>query len=234
MVDRVIIPAAGVGSRLSRQEQHRPKCLMEVQGRSIADRTIALCKERGIHDFVYIVGYEAEAIQAELAGKVRFHHNPFYRVSNSIASLWLARQELVGDVIIMNSDVFFEPEILDTLLADDRPAVLLCDRSRIEGADYRFKLDGDRIVKYGKELTVAETDAEYVGIARISAAFIKPFADRLDHLVKQGRLNAWWEDALYDLAAEGMPIYARDIAGRFWGEVDFMEDYQRLVAWRGK
>jgi len=234
MVDRVIIPAAGVGSRLSRTEQHRPKCLMEVQGRSIAERTIALCQQRGIQDFVYIVGYEAEAIQTELAGKVRFHYNPFFRVSNSIASLWLAREELKGDVIIMNSDVFFEPEILDTLLADERPAVLLCDRSRIEGADYRFKLEGDRIVKYGKELTVEETDAEYVGIARISAAFMEKFAARLDKIVRSGRLNCWWEDALYDLAAEGNPIYARDIAGRFWGEVDFMEDYQRLLQWREK
>jgi choline kinase len=229
MVKRVIIPAAGVGSRLSRQSQHTPKCLIRVEGRSIAERTIDLCRARGIDDFVFIVGYEADTVRRELGDRVRYYDNPFYRVSNSIASLWMARPELEGDLLIMNSDVFFDPALLDMLLDDDRPAVLLSDRSRAADADYRFALDGDRIARFGKQLSVAETDAEYVGMARINAPFTARFAARLDQLVRGGRLDAWWEDALYDFIREGVPVYARDVGGHFWGEVDFMEDYQRLV-----
>jgi choline kinase len=232
MVNRVISPAAGVGSRLSRHAQHTPKCLMRVDGQTIAERTMGICRERGITDFVFIVGYESEAVRRVLGEGVRYYENPFYRISNSIASLWLARKELEGDLLIMNSDVFFDPQLIEPLLADDRPAVLLSDRTRIAEADYRFALEGDRIVRYGKQLTDAETDAEYVGIARINAPFTSRFAERLDKLVRAGRLDAWWEDALYDFAGE-QPVFARDVEGQFWGEVDFMEDYQRLLDHRG-
>lgn len=231
MATRVIVPAAGVGSRLSAPTPFPPKCLIKVGAQTIAERAIEIFGARGIQDFVYITGFQAALVEMELGLRARFIHNPFYRISNSIASVWLAREELSTDhdLIIMNSDVFFEPQVIERLLADGNPITMLCDRSRIDEADYRLGLDGDRIVRFGKDLANSSTDAEYVGIARIRAPFVRVFTDRLDLLVKQGRLSAWWEDALFDLAREGMPVHACDIAGHFWGEVDRIEDYQRLV-----
>ena len=41
----------------------------------------------------------------------------------------------------------------------------------------------------------------------------------------------WWEDVLYSFVGE-RPIYVEDVAGRFWAEVDFIEDYERILEFR--
>ena len=41
----------------------------------------------------------------------------------------------------------------------------------------------------------------------------------------------WWENALYELSKE-KDIYVRDVEGRFWAEVDYMEDYERILKFR--
>jgi len=228
---KVFILAAGVGSRLVRVAQNRPKCLLKMGGKTLISRMIDLYLARGIEDITVVTGYKAELVRKEVAGRARTIHNPFYHVTNSIASLWFARDLLDGDAIVTNGDLFFEEALLDEILADPRDRVMLCDSTRIEDADYRFKLDGDRIIRFGKDLPVADTDCEYVGMAKIGASFMPQFRQRLIDLVENQEAGKWWEDALYSMIPEGTPIWARDIAGIFWGEVDYVEDYDRIVAW---
>jgi choline kinase len=231
MNTRVIVPAAGVGSRLSSHTQAIPKCLIKVGETTIATRALDILRSRGIQDVLYVLGHQASAVEIELGSQVRYLFNPFYKVSNSIASLWLAREALSTDqdVIIMNADVFFDPQVLDRLLDAEKPFTMLCDRTRIAEADYRLGLEGDRIVRFGKELTDGQTDAEYVGIARLQGPAVKAFADRLDCMVRHGQLHAWWEDVLFDLSKEGNPLFACDVAGLFWGEIDCAADWKRLL-----
>ncbi|GAC1351036.1 MAG: NTP transferase domain-containing protein [Polyangiales bacterium] len=230
---KAIIMAAGVGSRLSRVTGDGPKCLLRIGDRTMIDRTIALLHSKGIVDIAVVVGYQAAQIREHLGDTVRYHDNPFYPITNSIASLWMAREELTGPALLMNADVYFESKIVDILLAETRPAVLLSDSSRLATADYKFSWNGDQIVRYGKDIPVAEAHGEYVGIAKVSGEFMPMFRDRLETLIRAQNFRAWWEDALYSFISEGTPIFHRDIAGKVWGEVDFIEDYERLLAMAG-
>lgn len=228
---KAFILAAGVGSRLVRVAQNRPKCLLTIGGQTLMGRMLDLFRSRGIRDITVITGFRADLVRREVGDRARLVHNPFFHVTNSIASLWFARDHLDGDALITNGDLFFEPALLDELLADPRDRVMLCDSTRIEHADYRFTLDRDRIVAFGKDLPVERTSAEYVGQARIRAAFMPAFRRRLVELIETQRCGIWWEDVLYSFIPEGMPVFARDVAGVFWGEVDYVEDYDRIVRW---
>jgi len=228
---KAFILAAGVGSRLVRVAQNRPKCLLTVGGRTLISRMLDLLESRGIEDITVITGYRADLVRREVADRARLVHNPFFHTTNSIASLWFAREHLEGDALITNGDLFFEPGMLDELLSDPRDPVMLCDSTRIVDADYRFTLDRDRIVAYGKDIPVERTSAEYVGQARIGATFMPHFRRRLEDLIDQQKSGMWWEDVLYSFIPEGTPVFARDVAGVFWGEVDYVEDYERIVRW---
>jgi choline kinase len=185
----------------------------------------------GLTDITVITGYQHALIEKELGDLVRYRHNPFYHVTNSIASLWFARDLLEGDALITNGDLFYEEHLLDAALADSRDAVMLADTSRIKGADYRFQFDGDRIVGYGKEIPDDETDGEYVGIASVRARFLPQFRRRLEELIARQETGKWWEDVLYSFISEGVPINYRDVAGIFWAEVDYVEDHERILDW---
>ena len=44
--------------------------------------------------------------------------------------------------------------------------------------------------------------------------------------------SVWWENVLYGMANE-REIYVKDIQGKFWAEVDYIEDYERILEHRG-
>ena len=228
---KVIIMAAGIGSRLQQINGNRPKCLIEKDGVSLISRSVKMLQDRNITDISVITGYRSELIHRELQGRVNFFHNPYYAVTNSIASLWLARDLLGDDVILMNADLYYESAVLDIALAQTGDAVMLSDCTRIVDADFRFGVQGSRIVKYGNRLTNQETDCEYVGIVRIDKRFIESFRTRLQQMIKKGDFSNWWEGVLYAFVDDDMTIMHKDVEGAFWTEVDHMGDYDRLVQW---
>lgn len=230
---KVIIMAAGVGSRLVEVSHDKPKCLIQAGDETLIKRIVRLCRSRGLEDISIVTGYKSKRIEEELGDDITYFENPFYAVTNSIASLWLAIEKLEGDVLLMNADLYFEPMVLDMILKERRDVVMLSDSTRIETADYRFGFKDDRIVNYGKTLTNQETDGEYVGIVRIDKSFVETFKTRLKNMISSGKINDWWEDVLYSFIPEGKAVYYHDIAGQFWTEVDYLSDYERLQDWLG-
>ena len=229
---KAVIMAAGVGSRIQGVIHNKPKCLIRTNGQSLISRIVEMLQQKGIHDITVITGYKSELIHQEMRSQVSYFHNPFYQVTNSIASLWLARHLLADDdLILMNADLYFEEGVLDIALAQDETAVMLSDSTRIEDADFRFGVDGRCIRKTGNKLTNAETDCEYVGIVRISKSFVETFKNRLEKMVSSRDMNNWWEGVLYSFIEENMDIYHKDVMGTFWTEVDTPADYKRLTDW---
>jgi len=231
---KAIIMAAGVGSRLLALNHRRPKCLITSGKETLISRMVRLLRQRNIDDITVITGYKSHLIRQTLKEQVRYFDNTFYQVTNSIASLWLARELLTEDVLLMNADLFLEGQILDVALSQTKDVVMLSDSTRIETADFRFGVEGDRILKTGNKLSNDETDCEYVGVVRIDANFIDTFKKRLEYMMSQGDFNNWWEGVLYSFIEEGVDIFHRDVKGTFWTEVDDSRDHKRLVAWLDK
>lgn len=226
---RAILMAAGVGSRLGHSVS-RPKCTLEVDGEPLIRRTVRMLLEHGISTAI-VVGYKREMVYQALDGlQVTYYYNPFYKVTNSMASLWFAREYLDGDedVILGNADVFWDESILDLLLSDQREAVMLSDASRAAVGDYFFRTENGRIMAYGKELPREYRDCEYVGVAKLKASFVKKFRMRVSQCVEHELYDMWWENVLYNYSAQ-TPVYAIDVEGRFWCEIDYVEDYERII-----
>ena len=61
------------------------------------------------------------------------------------------------------------------------------------------------------------------------------FKDMMNQLIETEQYSCWWEDILYRCSAD-RDVYVRDIAGHFWAEVDYIEDYERIMAyvWKSK
>ena len=228
---KILIMAAGVGSRISRHLQNQPKCCVDIQGKPLIKHTFELLNRKGISNIALVTGYQEKYIHQALEGfQYARYYNPFFRVANSISSVWFAKDFLSAndDILIMNADVFMEESVLDAILKEHHSPVLLSDSSRIEDADYRFQWQGNELKKYGKDLSNDETTGEYVGIAKLKKEDIMPFRQSIIDAVASEDYNCWWEDILYRTIETGNNIYINDITGKFWAEVDYIEDYQRI------
>lgn len=230
---RAILMAAGRGSRISRHIGRMPKCTINVGGTTLIRYTVSMLLEQGV-DVTLVIGYEGEAVRAALEGlNVRFIENPFYDVTNSIASLWFARELLEGDdIILANADVYWDETIYDAMMADNRDPLMLADSSRKEEGDYLFRWSEDEELEmHGKDLTPPDITGEYVGIARVGKARLPWFRDRMTAMIRRQAHNVWWENVLYSAIGE-QPIHVKDIKPLFWGEVDYIEDYHRILSYR--
>lgn len=231
---KVLIMAAGVGSRISRSLQGQPKCCVDINGKPLIQNTMDLLINRGIDNIAIVTGYQERYIHQALEGYRYTHYfNPFFRVANSISSVWFSRNFLTPDdeLMIMNGDVFFEEKVLDVVLEEKNSPVMLSDSSRIEDADYRFTWEENLLTKYGKELNNSETTGEYVGIGKLSKNDLIIFKQQVIDYVEKEDYNCWWEDVLYRMIHDNKKVYVHDIKGLFWAEVDYIEDYERIKAY---
>ncbi len=231
---KVLIMAAGRGTRISRHIQGKPKCCVEFEGEPLIHRSVRLLTEMKIGEIGIVTGYQSgEVLKAIHNIQVAHFYNPFFDVTNSIASLWFARNffSTADDMIIMNGDLFIEKGLIDSIVNERILPVFLADSSRIEDADYRFQWEDNRLVKYGKEIPNDETTGEYVGIGKIDKRFILQFINKLDEMINAQQSSKWWEDILYSFIGTGTDIYIKDIKGIFWAEVDYIEDFQRIDAY---
>lgn len=228
---KALIFAAGRGTRISRYLNGNPKCTVHIGNEPLIHYTVRLLQKHGVTDIALVVGYQQQAVRDVLKDvSVTFYDNPFFDVTNSIASAWFARDFIAGDdILFMNGDVFMEESLLDELLRQNcTGSVLFSDESRKEEADYKLYYENGRLLKYGKELTGANVTGEYIGVARIDRGFVPQFSQRLNEMIDSQQHGVWWENVLYSLSDRQF-VEVRDISGQFWAEVDYIEDYERIA-----
>lgn len=231
---KALILAAGRGTRISRYLSGNPKCTVDIGGEKLIQYTVSTLLRKGVSEIALVLGYRQEVIREALREyPVTFFENPFFDVTNSIASCWFARDFLAGDdLLIMNGDVFLEEALIDRVLACAASPVLFADPRRREEADYKFCYADGVLLKYGKELTGEDVTGEYVGLARLSRDFLPRFLAQMNRMIARQQHSVWWENVLYELSGQ-MPILVEEVGNHFWAEVDYVEDYNRILRFRG-
>lgn len=233
---KVLLLAAGRGTRISRYLNGNPKCTVDIGGEKLIDYTLDLFRRKGITDVAMVLGYRAEVIRQVVGDRdVKFYYNPFFDVTNSIGSAWFAREFLADcdDTLIMNADVYLQEELLDRIMACDKSPVMFADGTRKEEADYKFCYHDGLLEKYGKELTGDDITGEYIGIGKFSKDFMPRFLSMMDQMINTQQHGVWWENIIYSLVGTATPVYVEEMDGLFWAEVDYIEDYQRILKYRG-
>ncbi len=232
---KVVILGAGQGKRLLPLTADLPKALLDIGGRSLVGRQVDAFADCGITEFVVITGYGAGDMQAELDRiaaerklSIRTVYNPFYAVSDNLASCWMARHEMTGDFIQVNGDNVFQAGLVEALLADaDREITVAINyKDRYDADDMKVMLDEQRLTEIGKKLPVEAVDAEAIGFYVFKGTGAAQYRDVLDQMMRQpSGLNQWFPAAIGHLALH-TDVGICDLTGQSWCEVDFPVDLQ--------
>jgi choline kinase len=223
---QAIILAAGQGCRLNGSFTPRPKCLYEVGGVPLVHHQLLALADAGIHDVVIVVGFQHERIRQAVGSGARYVVNERFAETNSLWSFLLAGPLVDTDVVVMNSDVYFHPDLLGRLLEADGDALLYDSSSGHEDEHMKVSRRGGRLVKMAKDLPPARTDGENVGILRLSAATAQRIFHAGVEIVQHHGELSWLAVAVSHVAAS-RAIQCIDIAGLPWVEIDFPHDLHR-------
>lgn len=227
---QAIIMAAGKGSRLGQLTENKPKSLLEIGGRSLLDINISMLHKYGIWDIIIVTGYQDKSIIEATKGisGITIIYNPFYEFVNVIGSYYMGMNRLHDDFIYLHADTICDESIFEELIRNDGDMVLPVDTKPCDDEAMKVKVKGGKIVEITKKMDVKEAMGEFIGIAKINKEVINDLNNSTIDVLRDGEYTSYFEGALqrvFDMKKYSVQMI--DTKGRFWAEVDFLEDYQR-------
>jgi len=231
-----IILAAGISARLRPLTDNTPKCLLKVGGKTILERTLDNLLAYNLDDIIIVTGYFEEQIRDFVALtypqlNVTYIYNDVYDSTNNIYSLWLTKDFLLGnEMIMLDSDILFDKRIVEKLLSLSYPNCLaLRSDHQLSEEEIKVRLNEDKsIAEISKTVDLKHAVGESIGIEKFSAEFNRKLFEILNRMiVQEKRVDIFYEAAFQDVIDSGEKIYAVDIGDFKCIELDFAEDIER-------
>ena len=136
----------------------QPKCMTEIKpGETILSRQLKQLIDFGITEAVITTGYCESVLMNYCAGldlpiSIKFVHNPQFRTTNYIYSIYLARESLDDDILLMHGDLVFENEALSKILESDSSVMAVSSTVPLPEKDFKAVIDDTgKILKVGVE-----------------------------------------------------------------------------------
>ena len=220
---QAVILAAGRGSRLGPAIDEQPKCLAPVGDRSLIEHQLRLLAEAGIDDVAVVTGYKAEAVRAAVGDRAKFFHNDRWAKTEGLYSLHLCRDWVDSALLVLNCDVLLDPEALQRLLCGPGNALAFDSSSGTDAEEMAVEFDGDCLTHMSKNLPLARTHGENVGVLYFEARAACLLFHEAEVLLKAGAAKARLPAAVQRVARY-IPFRGVDIAGLSWIEIDYPGD----------
>lgn len=239
---KVIILAAGMGSRLRPLTNDKPKCMIKLLDQTLIERQIKIFHSYGINDITIVTGYKSKVVDIP---DVNYVNNVNYETTNMNESLFRALKPSNSSVLVTYGDIVFEPKIVQQMLEitnDIRLAV------RINWKEYyqnrtmhplseaeNVLIENGRILEIRKNISKSlenQQIGEFLGIALLSSDQIKILLEKYSDLKKNhvgtfhsssSLSNAYLTDMLQEMIDCGATVKPVFIEGK-WFEIDTPED----------
>lgn len=232
---KAVILAAGMASRLRPFTDKTPKCLLDAGGKKILELTVENLLSCNLRQIVIVTGYLERQIREFMAErfpdlKVTYIHNKSYASTNNIYSLWLVKDAVQDDdMLMMDSDIVFDKQIILRLIDSGCRNCLALKRHDLGDEEIKVKADPDgRVVKISKEVNPREAAGESIGIELFEKDTVWELFTILDRkIVSENNINTFYETAFEELVDSGNEIHIVDCTPYFCMEIDTPEDLKK-------
>jgi choline kinase len=229
---KTVILAAGAGSRLKPLTDHLPKCLLSAGGKSILEMMIENLLATGNSEIIIVTGYLEDKIREFIRNrfprlKVTFIYNDRYLSTNNIYSLWLSKNEVLGDdMLMMDSDIIFDKSIIVKLMASGYKSCLALKHHDVHEEEIKVRADETGCVtEIGKNVIPADSAGESIGIEIFGKEILPDMFQIIDRMVvNEEKVNLFYEAAFQELADRKKCLYVVDITEYPCTEIDTEED----------
>ena len=241
---KIIILAAGQGSRLRPLTNEKPKCMVEYKSKPMIDYILDTVKECGIDDIAVINGYKKDVLENYLKDEnITFFTNKTFDKTNMVSTLFNAKEFMNDDIIISYSDIIYKKEILEELINSKDDFSVVVDKKWRELWSLRMenplddaetlKVKNGNIVELGKKPTnYSEIEGQYIGLIKISKDTINRVIEFYDNLDRDKMYDGTDFDNIYMTSFIQMIIDdLLDVKPMFieggWLEIDSVDDLNR-------
>lgn len=243
---KLIILAAGKGSRLRDLTAAKPKTMVELAGKPLIEYIINNAKKTSISEIIVVTGYQSEKLSEFLTAQfpntnIKFVHNNNYDSTNMVASLFCAEEEMNDDFIISYSDIVYKSDILNSLINNGKELSIVIDKDwrqlwqkrmdnpLIDAETLKINSSG-LIYEIGqKPDSYDDIEGQYIGLMKFSGSSVSAMKVKYKELGNSGKdiSNIYMTDFLQHLIDTGSKAEPEFINGG-WVEIDTVEDLENL------
>lgn len=240
---KLLVLAAGQGTRLRPLTDNIPKCMVQVNGKPILKIQLETAKRVNITDIHVVCGYREEVIQYPELTK---HNNELFETTNMVESLFCAEGIMDDDLIISYGDIIYQDDVIQSLMDSTSPISVVIDREwkRYWSARMQNPLDDAETLKLNVDGTIRELgkkaysyddiQGQYIGLIKFSKDVlpkVKDFYHSLDRdATYDGRVfeQMYMTTFLQLLSEQVEPLKAVPVDNG-WIEVDEPSDLDHVA-----
>lgn len=240
---KLIILAAGLGSRLRPLTDDKPKSMVPFFGKPILSYILDAAATVSLDSIAIVTGYKKDVISKYIETRqqqvIKLFHNERYSETNMVYSLFCAHEFMDDDLLISYADIIYNPQLLTLLMKNSTDFCMATDKQWRELWQMRMETDAailadaevlklsssGNIVKIGQRPeSFSDIEGQYIGLIKIKRQAlerVKAFYQELDS-TQQDKLDmTTFIQMLIDNNI--VEITATPINGH-WIEVDSLQD----------
>lgn len=235
---RALILNSGMGTRMGHFTSEHPKCMTEIKyGETILSRQLEQLVSVGITEIVMTTGYFEEVLKEycaslELPITITFVNNPIYKETNYIYSIFLAREHLHDDIVMMHGDLVFENSVLDDVVDAENSVMTISSSLPLPQKDFKAVVKDGDIKKVGIEFFDEAFAAQ--PLYKLKKEDWEIWLSEIERFCTNQDVRCYAENAFNEVS-DRCSIYPLDVEDRLCGEIDnpddlkIVEDKVRIV-----
>ena len=227
---QAIIMAAGQGRRLGNLTEGKPKSFVKIKGYRLIDYNIALLRYFGIKQIIIVTGYNFQAFEEVYGNEsdIKLVYNPFFDEVNVQGSFWVGMQHLSDEFIFIHADSLCDPDLFKNLVEAPGDIVLPVDFDTYNEEAMGVRLEDNCAVEISKEIPADKACGEFIGFAKIAGNLLGDIREATEGYLKKKMFKEYFESSIQTLMDKRTyNIIILPTNGRFWTEIDFIEDYNK-------
>lgn len=226
---------SGLGSRMGAETQEHPKCMCRLDDEdTIISWQLNLLRQYGVTEAVVTTGHLNEMLEAYLTSLdcgIRFHfvHNPRYRETNYIYSMYLARDFLRGqDVVSLHGDLVLHPQVMADLLSSTTSTMAVDSTLPLPEKDFKAVLHDGCIKRIG-------VDCFETGSVACQAAYhwtaddFTRWMTEIERFVTNDDVRCYAENA-FNAISDEIALHPYECGGLLCAEIDNQDDRALVCA----
>jgi dTDP-glucose pyrophosphorylase len=233
MIEKAVILAAGRGARMRQLTAELPKPMIQVHGKPVLQHIVEGLSDVGIHEFLIIVGYRADAVQNFFGDGSRYDVAILYttqRVQDGTGRVVDLARDFVGNCpfVLSYGDILVNPENYKSVadIGEGVDAIITVTRGEDVSKGGAVFLDDEMsLVDLREKPKPGEPASPWYNAGLY--AFRPSIFDFTAKLKPSPRGEYELTDAIRELAQSGKKVKALELTGE-WADVRDPETLARL------
>ena len=230
---KALILNSGMGKRMGALTKEHPKCMTEIaENETILSRQLKIISAYGIKEVVMTTGAFDKVLvdycnSLGVPLDITFVKNEDFASTNYIYSIYLAREHLHDDIVMMHGDLVYDANVFGEVLKSDSSCMTVSSTLPLPEKDFKAVINDGRISAVGIEFFENVLAAQ--PLYKLKKEDWEEWLKNIERFCESKNTSVYAENAFNEVS-DKCKIVPLDVRNALCSEIDTQEDLAVISA----